>query len=67
MDPQLPDIRIVSVTARVEDDEVGEPSVTISGAGFYEALGMLLQAIVSMVTNGEGAIDDDDYPNEWED
>jgi hypothetical protein len=67
MDAELPDIRIVSVTTRVENDEAGEPSVTISGAGFYEALGMLLHAITSMLSEGEGAIDDDEYPTEWED
>jgi hypothetical protein len=67
MEPELPDIRIVSVTTRVEDDEIGEPSVTITGAGFYEALGMLLVAIKSMMSEGEGAIDDDEYPSEWED
>jgi len=67
MDAELPDIRIVSITTRVEDDEIGEPSINIVGAGYYEALGMLLHAITSMLSEGEGAIDDDEYPTEWED
>lgn len=67
MDAELPDIRVVSITTRVEGDEVGEPAITISGTGFYEALGMLVAGLVSMLVNGEGALDDDDYPAEWED
>ena len=67
MDAELPDIRIVSITTRVEDDEIGEPSINIVGAGYYEALGMLLHAITSMLSEWEGAIDDDEYPTEWED
>lgn len=64
--PEFPDIRVVSVTTEVEGDTMGEPSINISGCGFYEAIGMLVYGLVQMVWLGEASLDDDEYPTEWD-
>lgn len=46
----LPDIRIVTVSVPVEDDAVGEVEVDASGCGHYEALGMLVAAVMQMAS-----------------
>lgn len=53
----LPDIRIVTVSVPVEDESVGEVEVDASGCGHYEALGMLVAAVIQMCLP---ATDDDD-------
>lgn len=67
MKPDLPDIRIVSITTEVVDDSIGEPKINISGCGFYEAIGMLMCGLMQMINLGEVTIEDDEYPTEWDD
>lgn len=65
----MPDIRVVAVTTEVIDDGASEPKITFTGCGYYEGLGMLLVALLSLVNDGDSAIDDDEYPDseiDWE-
>jgi len=61
--PIYPDIRVVAVTTEVIDDGAGDPQITFTGCGYYEGIGMLLVALLSLVNDGENAIDDDEYPD----
>lgn len=56
----LPDIRIVTVSVPIEDGAVGEVEIDASGCGHYEALGMLMAAVIRMALPVELLDDDDD-------
>ena len=52
----FPDLRLVTVSIDATEGEVGDVEIDASGVGHYEALGMLLAAIVKLCQ----PLDDDD-------
>jgi hypothetical protein len=57
----FPDIRVVTVAFDASDESVGEVEINAEGCGHYEALGMLLCAILKMAQPDlEFENDDDD-------
>jgi len=58
----FPDLRLVTVSIDATEGEVGDVEIDATGVGHYEALGMLLSAIVKLCQplDPDDEIDDDD-------
>ena len=58
----FPDLRLVTVSIDATEGEVGDVEIDATGVGHYEALGMLLSAIVKLCQplDPDEELDDDD-------
>jgi len=68
-DDVFPDIRVVTVSIDAIDGEVGDIEVDASGCGHYEAVGMLLAAVLKLASPSIWQEDDDSETDdsEWTD
>jgi len=56
----FPDIRVVTVSFDATDDCVSEVEINAEGCGHYEAIGMLVSAILKMAHPDVDFTDEDD-------